>query len=185
MRLALLSLALLAAGPAAAQTGLVGVTPDEVLAQTWAEALGGADAVAFALGDVADDTTGAPAGTVGEAGRARALAAVAAGATSATLSAALQFSIALADPAEQATVEAALAEDVVGLHTLLLLVAETVDPPPPDPTLQAADPMDADGGPPPMDAGAGLDSWTAIAAQLRALAGRLDGAVTALGLSAP
>ena len=181
MRLVLL-LALLAAAPVQAQPDFSDVTPDGVLAATWNEALGGAEAVAWALDDVAADTLGAPAEAVGDANRARATAAVAAAATAATLVPAMQFSIALAGPSEQAAVQAALAEDVLGLHTLLMLVAETVDPPPPDPTLRTARARSPDGTPAaPGDAAP--EDWAARAAQIRTLAARLGGAVAALGLA--
>ena len=175
----------LACRPGAAQTAAdVGAgTPDEVLAQTWAEALGGAEAVAWALGDVASDTTGAPAEALGEAGRARATAAVASAATAATLVPALQFSIALAGPAERASVVAALAEDALAQHTLMLLVAETVRPPPADPALSTAVPLTPDGSA--QGVGSAPENWRARAVQIRAVAGRLAGAVAALGLGAP
>ena len=178
MRLALL-FALLLSRTAAAQTAadFADVTPEAILAATWAEALGGADAVAFALDDMAADTTGAPPETVGEAGRARALATVASAGTAATLSVAMQFSLALADPAERPTVYLAVGEDTVALHGLLMLVAETADPPPDDPTLLSAAPSGS-AGPPAV-------SWSERAAQVRALAGRLAGSTAALGLTQP
>ena len=176
MRLSLL-LTLLLAAPVRAQTpeDFGDATPEAVLAMTWTEALGGAEAVAWALDDVAADTAGAPAEAVGDAGRARAPAAVASAASAATLGAALQFSIALADEAERATVHAALGADAVALHTLLMVVAETVDPPPDDPTLVSAAPEGV-----PDEAAV---SWGAYAGQIRAVAGRLGGAVAALGLA--
>ena len=174
----------LAARAPAAQPGdaYPDVTADAVLAQTWAEALGGAEAVAWALDDVADDTTGAPAAAHGEANRARATAAVASAATAATLVPALQFSIALAGPSERASVVAALSEDALGLHTLMLLVAETVHPPPADPTLLTARVQTADGTP---AEDAEPEDWAGRAAQIRAVAGRLRGATAALGITAP
>ncbi len=176
MRLFLL-LALLLGRTAAAQPAadFADVTPDAVLSATWAEAFGGAEAVAWALDDIAADTTGAPPETAGDARRARALAAVASAGTAATLSAAMQFSLALAEPAERATVYAALGEDTMALHGLLTLLAETVDPPPDDATLFSAAPTGTLGAP---DV-----SWSERAAQVRTLTGRLIGSVAALGIA--
>lgn len=176
----------LACRPAAAQTGedYSGVTPDGVLGQAWTEALYGAEAVAFALDDVADDTTGAAPETAGAAGRARATAAVASAATAATVVLSMQFSIALAGPADRPSVAAALEEDVVSLHTLLVLVAETVDPPPTDPTLMTAQVQNADGTPA-ADVAAEPEDWAVRAAQIRTVVGRLRGATAALGITAP
>ncbi len=185
-RLLLFTGLVLVCRPAAAQTAedYADVTADGVLGQAWSEALYGAEAVAFALDDVAGDTTGAAPETVGEAGRARATAAVASAASAATLGLTLQFSIALADAGERPTVAAALAEDAVALHMLLALVAETVDPPPADPTVMAAQVQNADGSPA-EDVAAEPEDWAARAAQLRTLAGRLRGAVAALGILSP
>lgn len=186
IRFALLALLALAARPAAAQTAddSSDVTPDAVLAQAWTETLYGAEAVAFALDDVAADTVGAAPEAAGEAGRGRATAAVAAASTAGMLGVTLQFSIALADPAERPSVSAALAEDGLGLHLLLTAVAETVDPPPDDPTVLTAPVQNADGSPA-EDLQPEAEDWAVRAAQIRAAVGRLRGATAALGLAAP
>lgn len=183
---AALLLALAAAPAANAQTAedLGAGTPAEVLAQTWTEALGGAEAVARALDDVADDTTGAAPETLGEVNRARGLAAVASASTAAMLIDALLFSVALADPAEQPTVIAALADDALGMQMLLLLVAETVNPPPDDPTLMTA-PMQNPDGSLAEDMEPEAEDWAVRADQIREAVGRLRGATAALGLTAP
>ncbi|HEX8298917.1 MAG TPA: hypothetical protein VF594_07110 [Rubricoccaceae bacterium] len=166
MRLLLL-LALLATVPARAQEASAqdDVTPESVLASTWAEALGGAEAVAWALEDAAADSTLAGPEEDGDADRALRTAALGAAGTSATLAAAVQFSLALADAPERASVDAALTDDAVALHGLLVWVAETAS------GEDAGEP----GAPP---------AWAERAAQVRALAARLGGAVGALGLSA-
>lgn len=176
----------LACRPSAAQSreDLTDVTADAVLGQAWTEALFGAEAVAAALDDVASDTTGAPPEAVGEAGRARATAAVASAATAATLGLSYQFSLALADAGDRPSVNAALGEDVIGLHTLLTLVAETVDPPPADSTLTTAQVQNADGSPA-EDGAPEPEDWAMRAGQIRTAVGRLRGAVAALGLVAP
>ncbi len=155
-----------------------------MLGQAWSETLYGAEAVAGALDDVAADTAGAAPETAGEANRARALAAVASAAASASVSLSLQFSIALADPPERAGVYAALAEDALGLNMLLLMVAETVNPPPDDPTLMTAPVQNPDGSLA-EDMQPEAEDWSARAAQIREAVGRLRGATAALGITAP
>ena len=187
LRLALL-LALLTAAPVRAQSAedFSDVTPEAVLAQTWAEALGGAEAVAWALDDVAapPDTSLAPAADASAHRRAAQTAATAAAATAATVGAVLPFSLALADPAERATLYAALGEDALALHGLLVLVAEE---PSARPRRHARTLRPARSGR--LDAPAGSDApaerWDVRAAQIRQLAGRLGGALAALGLTGP
>ncbi len=185
LRLSLLVLLAALAGPSAAQSGedYADVTPDAVLAQAWSEALYGAEAAAFALDDVAADTTGASPETLGEANRGRALAAVASAASAASISLMLQFSIALAGADERPSVVAALAEDALGLHALLTLVAETAHPPPDDPTLMTAQAQNPDGSS--AENVAEEEDWAARAAQIRGAVGRLRGATAALGITAP
>ena len=185
-RFLLLAMLALGSRTAAAQTAddFSDATPDAVLAQAWSDALYGAEAVAGALDDVAADTAGAAPEALGEANRGRALATVAAAASSASISLSLQFSIALADPSERASVYAALAEDALGLNNLLLLVAETVDPPPADSALMTARAQHPDGSPA-GDIQPEVEDWAARAAQIREAVGRLRGATAALGITAP
>lgn len=176
-------LLLAVAAPAMAQTDdYSDITPDAMLAQAWSEALYGAEGVARALDDVAADTAGASAETVGEAGRARALAAVASAASATSVALSMQFSIALADPAERPSILAAIEEDALGLHLLLVVVAENVHPPRPDPTLMSVQNED---GSPAVDPEFTPETWAERAAVIREVVGRLRGATAALGITAP
>lgn len=177
----------LSARPAAAQSAadFAGATPDAVLAQTWSEALYGAEAVARALDDVAADTTGALPETLGEANRGRALAAVASASTSAMLSLSFQFSMALADPAERQSLYAAIGDDTLGLTMLLLGIAETVHPPPDDPTILRTAPVQNEDGSSVDYAQPDAKDWAERAEQIRDAVGRLRGATAALGITAP
>lgn len=181
---AALLLAVATATPARAQIDDPDVTPSVALAQAWSESLYGAEAVARALDDVAADTVGASAEAVGEAGRARALAAVASAASATSLALSLQFTIALADPAERPTISAAIGEESLGLHMLLLMIAETVHPPPDDPTLTTA-PARTEDGAADEDMQPEAEDWGGRAAQIREIVGHLRGATAALGLIAP
>ncbi|HEX9952964.1 MAG TPA: hypothetical protein VGB53_14430 [Rubricoccaceae bacterium] len=170
MRLALL-LALFAAAPVRAQdaSAFDDATPDAVLAATWAEAMGGAEAVAWALeeavavlADPEDSVDDEETNT--DAARALRTASLAAAGTAATVATAMQFSLALADPPERASVDAALTDDAVALHGLLVEIAETA----------SGEDSDARSDP---------GAWSARAGQVRALAGRLGGAAAALGIA--
>jgi hypothetical protein len=182
MRLSLL-LVLLTALPAWAQAPppaaaeLAAMDPDAVLAGLWAEALGGATAVSWALGGAAyEDSTGAALPEperLANVRRELMTAVTAASAASAHLSDALQFSLALADTSDRAEVYAALADDTVALHGLLVQTAE-----------EAGDAVRAPSSAA-LDAGGGRAAWRPRSAQVRTLVGRLEGATAALGLVAP
>lgn len=178
MRLAVLALVALSAMPAVAQTDapsaaeLADFTPEAILAQTWTEALGGATATSWALdAAVYEDSTGAAlpeAERLANVRRELMTAVEAGAATSGGLAAALQFSVALADPADRAEVYAALSDDTVVLHQLLVQIAE-----------EAGGFILAD---PDVDVEAARATWRPQAALVRTLVGRLEGATAALGL---
>ena len=175
MRLLLLAL-LVATAPASAQGAPADdVTPDAVLGATWAEVLGGATAASWALDEAAaTDAAGAANTEALDDVRAGLLtAALGSAASAGGLTAALQFSLALADPAERAQVAAALSDDTAALGGLLVLVAEEA-------TAAAVAPTYAD-----LDASGSPAMWAERAEQIRALVGRLEGATAALGIAAP
>ena len=174
----------LAALPCAAQDEAVaGTDVDGVLASLWAETLGGATAVTWVLDEAVSattDSTLAEDARTSDHRRALLTASTAAASTAGGLVAALQFTIALADPAEQEAVEAELAEDAVSLHSLLVWVAEeagTAALDLPDTALDATpegyEPEDPDTP----------ETWRERADQIRELGGRLSGATQALGIN--
>ena len=180
MRLAFL-LALLCAAPATAQGSapsaaeLAEITPDAVLASVWAEALGGATATSWALDGAAfEDSTGA---ALPEPERLTSVrrelmtVVTAAAATSADLATVLQFSLALADPADRAEVYAALGEDTLALQALLVQTAE-----------ETGDAVRAPSWAE-FDVSGSRTTWSPRSEQIRALVGRLEGATSALGLT--
>ena len=98
-----------------------------------------------------------------------------AAASSGALTAALRFSLALADAAQRPQISAALTADTEALGGLLVLVAEET-------SAAALVPSGDDFA---DDAGEAPASWGTRADQIRALVGRLDGATKALGIAAP
>ena len=98
-----------------------------------------------------------------------------AAASSGALTAALRFSLALADPAQRAQVSAALSADTEALGGLLVLVAEEA-------SAAALVPSGDDLADDPDEAPV---SWGTRAEQIRGLVGRLDGATKALGIGRP
>jgi len=186
MRL-LLFLLLLVSAPALAQTApsaaeLDEMNPDAVLAQLWGEAFGSATATTWALGDAdSTDWTHFEADTLGgdalpyqvDVRQALMTTATAAASASSHLSAALQFSLALADSSERPEIYAALGEDTLALHLRLVRVAEEAGR-----SILATSPAD-------FDTSSSLINWAEEIDQINVLVARLKGATAALGLTAP
>lgn len=175
MRLLLLLVLVATAAPASAQGAPADdATPDAVLGATWAEVLGGATAASWALDEAAaTDASATDAQTLDDVRAGLLTAALGSAASAGGLTAALQFSLALAGPAERAQVAAALSDDTFALGGLLVLVAEEA-------TAAAVAPTYAE-----LDASGAPATWTERAGQIRALVGRLEGATAALGIAAP
>ena len=175
MRLAVFAL-LLAALPARAQSAPADVTPEAALSYAWSESLGGALAVANALDDVAvlvTDDTADPDDLLGDVRGGLTTAALGSAATAGGLTAALQFSVALADAAQRAQADAALTADVLALGGLLVATAEEA--------MDAAFSESLDE----IDESGASAQWAPRAAEIRAVVGRLEGATAALGIAAP
>lgn len=184
----LLLTALLLAAPAAAQElvpssqefprpsadELAALTPEAMLAATWASALGGATSTGWQLEAVEEaraDSTLSDDERLFSLHDALASAATQAAAATSDLMAAQRFTLALADPAERADTEAAFGEDATRLYWILGITADVAR----DASLARTDAEFAA-----SDAPA---SWTQTIAQIHALVGRLRQATASLGIA--